>query len=136
VNPPTHVRLSVVLIILALVPGLIGLILGQIVLAPVSPHIVTAMLAVLIVAAFWLWMARKTWAGRNWARILQTVLLALSLVGAVITVIQGDALVWTYPLVQILSAASVVLMWTRQSRDYFATVTAERRAPKPVESDT
>jgi hypothetical protein len=87
-------------------------------LSQLKPLIVTAiMVAGLVVVALWLWMARANGKGRNWARILSTVLFGLAtlqlagafsqpaahvvlgveafgLLGAALTWLPGVAVVW------------------------------------------
>jgi hypothetical protein len=59
------------------------------------------------------------------------VLLALGLIATVITDVQQRSVDPLGVVVMLLSAASVVLLWTPQSRAYFAAASTAR-PPKPV----
>jgi uncharacterized membrane protein YvlD (DUF360 family) len=96
--------------------------------AQMRPLIVTVWIIFsLVVIALWLWMARAVGRGRNWARILSTVLFGLwtlqlisDLQGAVssgtaepVLGLLGAALTWP------VGAAAVWLLWRPASRAFF-----------------
>ena len=79
--------------------------------------------------ALWLWMARETGRGRNWARIVSTVLFGaatLDLTGpfgppgirlSLVPVVQGSTII---PVLYWLVGAAVVwLLWRPASRAFF-----------------
>jgi hypothetical protein len=94
------------------------------------PLIITVMaVAGLVVPAVWLWMARANGQGRNWARIMSTVLFALAtlhlagnhgvgqVVVAVLTWLAGLAAVW--------------LLWRPASSAFFKGLVSPARAALP-----
>jgi hypothetical protein len=78
----------------------------------------------LIAAALWIWMARSSLAGKSWARIVSTVLFAISTIGAFVSVgggalTAGDATRIYGFVVWVIGLAAIVLLWQRASSDYF-----------------
>ena len=78
----------------------------------------------LIAAGLWIWMARSSRAGKSWARIVSTVLFAISTIGAFVS-IGGGALaaggatrIYGF-VVWIIGLVAIVLLWQRASSDYF-----------------
>lgn len=84
-------------------------------------------------AGLWLWMAAANKAGRNWARITSTVLFGLDCLflliiligastlislagGAAVAVVVASIVVW------LIGLGAIVLLWQRESSDYFAAV--------------
>ncbi len=84
------------------------------------PLIITLVtVAGLVVPALWLWMARASGQGRNWARILSTVLFGLAtlhLAGS-----QGVAQVAFAVLTWLAGLAAVWLLWRPASSAFFKT---------------
>jgi len=74
----------------------------------------------LIGAALWLWMAQSSKAGKNWARIVSTVLFAIDtlsvLAGAVTSA--GPARIFSI-LVWLIGLGAIILLWRRSSTEYF-----------------
>jgi|ERR1035438_94501 hypothetical protein len=109
-----------------------GRFLGHSLTAPqMRPLIITAWIVLgLVVIALWLWMARANGQGRNWARILSTVLFGLATLdvrhpqppgspagfGATVLYYGGTALVVAAWLV---GAAAVWLLWRPASSAFF-----------------
>ena len=94
-----------------------------------TPLITVATLWALVPIAVWLWMARACGRGRNWARIVSTVLFGvatLNLTGAfglppgihlsLVPMVYGPTIPVLYWLV---GAAAVWLLWRPSSRAYF-----------------
>lgn len=95
----------------------------------------------LIAIGLWIWMAVMNGKGRNWARIIATVLGALSLAGSLSSVanLAGNAALGgaTMPMSAgstvlaiidpLLVVAILVLLWVRPSSAYFNAVGAERQ---------
>jgi hypothetical protein len=132
-NPPHTVRLGVVLLILSLVPGVIGFIGEMLVTGARAPGFVFAAVIVVASIALWSWIARKTWQGRPWARTLQTVLLPLGIAAGAISAARGTfVFTWDVPIVVLLSAAAVLMLWTPTGRRYFAETKAALHPPRPV----
>jgi hypothetical protein len=78
----------------------------------------------LIAAALWIWMARSSRAGKSWARVVSTVLFAISTVSAFISVgggalTAGDATRIYGFVVWIIGLVAIMLLWQRASSDYF-----------------
>lgn len=76
----------------------------------------------LIGAALWVWMALSCKAGRNWARIVSTVLFAIDtlsvLAGAAAVASGGAARIYGI-IVWLIGLAAIILLWQRQSTAYF-----------------
>lgn len=78
----------------------------------------------------WLWMAWKNGEGRNWARIVATVLGGLNIASALFTVAGGSS---TTTLSAIFTAINVVLaivilvlLWRKESSTFYAAHSAPR----------
>ncbi len=83
----------------------------------------------LIGIALWIWMAQRNKAGKNWARITSTVFFALDTLGAIGGLaggsLSGGNVNRFYGLVVwVIGLVAVVLLWQRQSSEYF------KRAPR------
>lgn len=132
-NPPTTIRVAVVLIILSVLPSIVGFVVYRLVPGVLNPAFGFAAVSVLAIVAFWSWIARKTWQGRSWARMLQTVIVPLGIAVLTLGSVRGDiAFSWTEPIPFVLSGAAVVLMWVPTSRSYFDATAAELHPPKPM----
>jgi hypothetical protein len=82
------------------------------------PLIITLVIAVgLVLIALWLWMARTVGQGRNWARILSTVLFGLATLG--LTGNHGVAQVFCAVLTWLTGLAAVWLLWRPASSAFF-----------------
>jgi hypothetical protein len=83
----------------------------------------------LIGVALWLWMAWANGRGRSWARIVATVLFGLSAVSFLVSFSQPQPVLTTVLGVVnlVLGAAIMVLLWKRESSDYYAAVSGRRR---------
>jgi len=84
-----------------------------------TPLTITVVIIVfgLVPVALWLWMARATSQGKNWARILSTVLVTLAtlqLIGS-----RGAAQVLTAALTWLIGLAAVWLLWRQASSAFF-----------------
>ena len=102
-------------------------------LTPTPLTITLAILAGLALIALWLWMARATSQGRNWARILSTVLFglatlellsALELIGK-----DGVAQAFTAGLTWLSGLAAVWLLWRPASSAFFKSAREMRSRP-------
>ncbi len=97
-----------------------------------TPLIITlVILAGLALIALWLWMARATTQGRNWARILSTVLFGvatLELLSA-LELIGKDGVVQAFfaALTWLSGLGAVWLLWRPASSAFFKSA----RAPRP-----
>jgi hypothetical protein len=84
------------------------------------PLIITAVIvAGLVVPALWLWMARATGQGRNWARILSTVLFGLATLQLAGNLRDGVALFLIAVLTWLAGLAAVWLLWRPASSAFF-----------------
>jgi hypothetical protein len=76
------------------------------------PLIITLVIAAgLVEPALWLWMARATSKGRNWARIVSTVLFGLATLQLAGNIRDGAALVIIAVLTWLVGLAAVWLLW-------------------------
>jgi hypothetical protein len=78
----------------------------------------------LVGAGIWLWMAWKCKEGRNWARIMSTVLFAINCLGLIPVTGNGigsvSLLLLAWHLITWLPAlAAIILLWRRESTPYF-----------------
>ena len=82
----------------------------------------------LIGVALWLWMAWANGRGKGWARIVATVLFALSAVSFLFSFTQPQPLLNTVVgLVNlVLGAAIVFLLWKRESSAWYAAMSGPR----------
>jgi hypothetical protein len=71
--------------------------------------------------ALWLWMARANGQGRNWARILSTVLFFLATLDLFGVFSQPKTLLGLiFPvLTWLIGLATIILLWQRQSTAYY-----------------
>jgi hypothetical protein len=82
------------------------------------PLIIALVIAAgLVMIALWLWMARAAGQGRNWARILSTVLFGLATLG--LTGNHGVAQVFCAVLTWLTGLAAVWLLWRPASGAFF-----------------
>jgi hypothetical protein len=89
-------------------------------------HVEVVVLVVvgLIAAGLWIWLARSCRAGKSWARVVSTVLFAISTISAFVSVggralTAGDATRIYGFVVWIVGLAAIILLWQRASSDYF-----------------
>jgi len=78
----------------------------------------------LIAAALWIWMAQSNKAGKSWARILSTVLFAISTISALASLaggaLAGGGASRIYGIVVwLIGLAATILLWQRASSNYF-----------------
>ncbi|MGH3212793.1 MAG: hypothetical protein ACRDNO_34040 [Trebonia sp.] len=96
--------------------GIKGTVLGHRLTA--TPLTITLVTVVgLIVIAMWLWMARATSQGKNWARILSTVLFALATLELIGN--HGIAQVLCAVLTWLTGLAAVWLLWRPASSAFY-----------------
>jgi len=82
------------------------------------PLVITLVIAFgLAVIALWLWMARATSQGKNWARILSTVLFGLATLGLAGS--HSVAQVFFAVLIWLTGLAAVWLLWLPASSVFF-----------------
>jgi hypothetical protein len=137
--------LGLALIVVDIKAAARGRFLGQSLTAPqMRPFVITVWIVFgLVVIALWLWMARANGQGRNWARILSTVLFVLATLdvrhpqppgspagfGATVLYYGGTALVVAAWLA---GAAAVWLLWRPDSRAFFKPQGFKRALPRQV----
>jgi hypothetical protein len=91
-----------------------------------AEHIAIAefIVAGLIGAALWIFVAQVCQAGKNWGRIVATVLFGIDtlfqLLGAAVTS-GGAARIYSI-LIWIIGLAAIVLLWQRPSTEYFRSM--------------
>lgn len=92
--------------------------------------IVFAVAVGLIAVGLWLWMARKNGQGRSWARIVATVFGVLNVLFTLISFTQPSAMAVSLVLsviVAILGVVVLVLLWKKESSQYYGAVTQSNR---------
>ena len=87
-------------------------------------EVVALVVGGLIAAGLWIWLARSCGAGKSWARVVSTVLFAISTIGTFVSVgggalSAGDATRIYGFVVWVVGLAAIVLLWQRASSDYF-----------------
>ncbi len=87
--------------------------------SPVAAGIIAGVIA----AGLWLWMAWKTGAGRGWARVLSTVFfgfMCVGLLGGLIGLAGGAVLAFVFTLAEWgVGLAAVIYLWKRESSEFF-----------------
>jgi hypothetical protein len=85
--------------------------------------VVAGIIAGVIAAGLWLWMAWKTGAGRGWARVLSTVFfgfMCVGLIGGLIGLAGGAVLGFVLTLAEWgVGLAAVICLWKRESSEFF-----------------
>jgi len=83
--------------------------------------IALAVVSGVIGVALWLWMARANGKGKNWARILSTVLFGLATLDLFGVLSQPKtALGFIFPvLTWLVGLGAIVLLWRRESTEFF-----------------
>ena len=80
-----------------------------------------AIISVAVAVALWLWMAWKCKAGRPWARIVSTVLFALS-TWSTVTAVAGPAVTWSLLATIVgwlIGLGAIILLWRPASAYHF-----------------
>lgn len=76
----------------------------------------------LLGAALWLWMAQSSKAGKNWARIVSTVLFAIEtinvLAGASAISSGGASRIYSI-VIWLIGLGAIIFLWQRSSTEYF-----------------
>jgi hypothetical protein len=104
--------------IIADIKAVHGRYLGHSLTSAQEPLIITlAIVFGLVAPALWLWMARANGQGRNWARILSTVLFGLATLQ--LTGNNGDVEVLSTALIWLVGLAAVWLLWRPASSAFF-----------------
>ena len=74
----------------------------------------------LVGVGLWLWMAAANGAGKSWARVLATVLGALGVLSAILSLTTGTGITIALQLLSlVLAVAILVLLWRPASSAYF-----------------
>ena len=83
----------------------------------------------LLGAALWLWMAQSSKAGKNWARIVSTVLFAIQtinvLAGATAVASGGASRIYSI-VIWLIGLGAIIFLWQRSSTEYFKSSAAPR----------
>jgi len=84
--------------------------------------VIGLVLELVIAIGLWLWMARASAAGRNYARITGTVLFGLNTLGLLLGLARPHASVGLvfYLLVWLAGLGAVIMLWRRESAPYFS----------------
>lgn len=74
----------------------------------------------LVQAALWLWMAQSARAGQGWARVVSTVLFGISTLGQLTGFLAAGGASRLYGiLVWLIGLVAIVFLWQRPSTEYF-----------------
>lgn len=76
----------------------------------------------LIGVGLWLWMARANGAGKNWARIVSSVLFGISTLELVTSLARANAVLNLLfeGLVWLIGGGAIYFLWRRESSEFFA----------------
>jgi hypothetical protein len=82
----------------------------------------------LIGVGLWLWMARMNGAGKSWARIVASVLFALSTLSVLTSIARPSAIETRILglLVWLAGLGAIALLWQRESSDFFTSQSSRR----------
>jgi hypothetical protein len=114
--------------------GLVSLVTEAQGTAPESALLTTgAVISIPIPIVLWLWMAWKCKAGRPWARVVSTILFALSTLATLMS-LTGSTSAWGLLGVVVswfIGLGAIILLWQRSSSSYFRTALlgAEPKVP-------
>ena len=83
--------------------------------------IALALVSGVVGVALWLWMARKNGQGKNWARILSTVLFGLATLDMFGVLSQPKTVLGlVFPvLTWLIGLGAIVFLWRRESTEFF-----------------
>jgi hypothetical protein len=83
--------------------------------------IALAVVSGVVGVALWLWMARKNGQGKNWARILSTVLFGLATLDMFGVLSQPKTVLGlVFPvLTWLIGLGAIVFLWRRESTEFF-----------------
>jgi hypothetical protein len=85
-------------------------------------EIVLLVVGGVIGAGLWFWMARSCGSGKSWARIVSSILFAISTISALANIARlsdGGVSRFYGIIVWLVGLIAIVLLWQRQSSDYF-----------------
>ncbi|MGO8885283.1 MAG: hypothetical protein ACLPUO_15130 [Streptosporangiaceae bacterium] len=84
--------------------------------------ITVAVIEALVGVGLWLWMAWANKRGRNWARIVATVLFALNTLGLVLNLARPHTIIGTVysTVLWLIGLSAIILLWRKESSPYFA----------------
>lgn len=94
----------------------------------------------IVIGSPWLWMAWKTGAGRNWARVLSTVffgIMCLCFLAGIVSLMTPGHSVAISILILIewgIGLAALILLWQHESSAFFASAKQARMARKAYDS--
>lgn len=151
---PTQVRVAAILLIAQIVIGVVSSILfvpstyrRMLAQQPAQPgvdpqlmqNVLTVVIAVTIVVSViwlgvWVLFVVKAWRGRNWARVVLTVFLVISLVSDLIgsfSYAQGTVSLAQLPFTVVglaIAVAALLLLWREPAKGWFEANTAYKRA--------
>jgi hypothetical protein len=83
----------------------------------------------LIGAALWLWMAQSCKTGKNWARIVSTVLFVIETINVVAgasAISSGGASRIYSIVIWLIGLGAIIFLWRRSSTEYFKSSSAPR----------
>lgn len=97
--------------------------LGHIQVYSATTALLTGIVGMLVSPLLWLWMARACRTGRNWARIMSTVLFAISTLNFALFIVRpgSDGVLWKLLTIAtwVVGLLAVRLLWARDSSAFF-----------------
>ena len=97
--------------------------LGHIQVYSATTALLTGIVGMVISPVLWLWMARACRTGRNWARIMSTVLFAISTLNFALFIVRpgSDGVLWKLLTIAtwVVGLLAVRLLWARDSSAFF-----------------
>jgi hypothetical protein len=86
-----------------------------------NSYITASIISGIVGIVLWLWMARANGQGREWARVLSSVLFGLNTLGLLLAFSQRTvAIVLVFPvLIWLVGLGAVILLWRRESTEFF-----------------
>ena len=127
---PVTVKASVALLVAGQVLSLVTYRTPPISSQPTAVIIVGGIIGLAIFA----FLVYNVYRGRNWVRILLSVLASVGTVLVIVDLISGAiGYSWLEFLGQVVSDVSVILLWVAPSRQYFSAMKQARRLAAPNE---
>jgi hypothetical protein len=82
-----------------------------------------AIIVGLLGVGLWIWMARANGAGKNWARILSSVLFGLATLDLLLSLGRANTIIARLfgLLVWLIGLGAIVLLWRKESSAYFSS---------------
>jgi xanthine/uracil permease len=88
----------------------------------VTIDVIIGIVVGLLSVALWVWLARASQRGKNWARMTGTVLFAIDTLLILLSIsrIRAGVGVFIDLLIWLIGLGAIILLWRRDSSDYFS----------------